>query len=155
MDNRHEDIETFKQALWEFLLEHSEILASGKMFIKFHTDGRSDFERRIRARWKYGYHREDVRAKEDRHDRAVFEYQEGQKEKHIRWRKEKRERITRERRWGWLRRVGIKWPPAPTALPHSPAGQNSGELGHIQAEEREGSGRTQDGVTADNLKKEL
>lgn len=138
MENRHEDMATLKQALWEFLLEHSEILPSGKMFIKFHTDGRNDFERRIRARWKYGYHREDVRAKEDRHDWATFQFQEGQKEKHMRWRQEKRERIARERRWGWLRHFGIRWPREGYALPHSPAGANSANQGHIQGSHTRG-----------------
>ena len=64
---RNEELETYQDAVWDFLLEHCDITRGGALFIKFHTDGRKDFERRIRARWKYNYHREDVRAKEARH----------------------------------------------------------------------------------------
>lgn len=98
-----EDLETYKQAVWEFLLEHCDIERSGKLFIKFHTDHRGDFERRIRARWKYKYHREDVVAKELRHETKVVEYLEGKKAKHDAW----VEGNKRRRRWAWLRHIGI------------------------------------------------
>lgn len=116
-----EDLETWKQALWDFILEHCEITGRGSIFVKFHTSGRADLEKRIRARWKYGYHREDVRAKEavavGRHDTHEVK----KKQKYEKWKADKDERrrvmeelkrandkaIRRRRRWGWLRYLGI------------------------------------------------
>lgn len=55
------DLETYQQAVWDFLLEHCDLTERGSFFVKFHTSGRFDFEKRIRARYKYGYHRVDER----------------------------------------------------------------------------------------------
>lgn len=63
-----ETTEKYKQAVWDFLLEHCDVLDSGTLFVKFHTRGRLDFEKRVKARWLYNYHREDVRAKEAKAD---------------------------------------------------------------------------------------
>lgn len=57
------DIKGYQEAVWDFLMEHCEVLDSGAVFIKFHTDGRHNFENRILSRWKYNYHREDPKAK--------------------------------------------------------------------------------------------
>lgn len=64
-DPERETLEKYKLACWEFLLEHCDVLDSGTLFVKFHTKGRLDFEKRVRARWKWGYHREDVKAKQE------------------------------------------------------------------------------------------
>lgn len=64
MPKKNEELEAFKDALWDFILEHSDIERSGSFFTKFHSDGRANIERRIMARAKYGYHREDPREKE-------------------------------------------------------------------------------------------
>lgn len=117
-----EDLETWKQALWDFILEHCEITGRGSIFVKFHTSGRADLEKRIRARWKYGYHREDVRAKEAVKDHRHEEHATKKKQKYEKWQADKQERrrvmeevrlaneakLKRERRWGWLRHLGIK-----------------------------------------------
>jgi len=55
-----EETQKYKDVVWDFLLEHSDILDSGSVFVKFHTSGRKNFENRVYARYKYGYHREDV-----------------------------------------------------------------------------------------------
>lgn len=51
----------YKQAVWDFLMEHCDITDRGSFFVKFHTSGRFDFEKRVNARLKYGYHRVDER----------------------------------------------------------------------------------------------
>lgn len=56
-----------RDAVWAFLMEHCDIQHNGVLFVKFHTDDRANFERRVRARYKYDYHREDVKAKEAVH----------------------------------------------------------------------------------------
>ncbi len=63
-DETEEVFREYQKAMWEFLLEHCDILPTGKMFVKFHTDGKTDFERRVWARWRLGYHRENVVKKE-------------------------------------------------------------------------------------------
>ena len=63
-EHREPTQEEWKQATWDFILEHCDILERGGMFVKFHMSGRADLEKRIRARAVYNYHREDVRAKE-------------------------------------------------------------------------------------------
>lgn len=69
------DIRGYQDAVWDFLMEHCEVLDSGALFIKFHTDGKQNFINRVLSRWQYNYHREDPKAKclmaESR--RAVFE----------------------------------------------------------------------------------
>lgn len=60
----------WKKATWDYLLEHGEITESGVLFVKFHTDGRSQFEGRIYNR-AAGYHRGDPTARE----RALIEAQ--------------------------------------------------------------------------------
>lgn len=85
------------------MLEHCDIQRSGKIFVKFHTNDRFDFERRVRARAN-GYHRENVGLKEAEAARKREELATIRKEKHEAWRLDQR----RRKRWGWLRIIGIK-----------------------------------------------
>lgn len=62
-----DSLEKWKQAWWDYILEHSEIDRGGTIFIKFHTGGRWQLEGHIEARMK-GYHREDPRVKEKLHE---------------------------------------------------------------------------------------
>ena len=119
---REERIDEWKQALWDFILEHCEVTQNGSLFVKFHTSGRNDLEKRIRARWKYGYHREDVRAKEAGKDERQTQHLTQKQAKHETWKANKVERrrvmdelkrkneaqIRRRRMWGWLRVFGVK-----------------------------------------------
>lgn len=57
-------INEYKKAVWDFLLEHSDITDSGALFIKFHCDDRKNLEKRIIARHN-GYHRNNVIEKEN------------------------------------------------------------------------------------------
>ena len=120
-EERKERIDEWKQALWDFVLEHSEMLESGTLFVKFHTSGRSDLEKRIRARWRYNYHREDVRGKEARHESRQETFKTRKQEKREQWkanREERRKVMEKVRRsnerlalirkyFGWLRFLGI------------------------------------------------
>lgn len=89
---REERIDEWKQALWDFILEHCEVTQNGALFVKFHTSGRADLEKRIRARWKYGYHREDVRAKEAMKDERKRQHDQKKQERHERWLASRQER---------------------------------------------------------------
>lgn len=68
--------ERYKKAVWDFLMEHSDVADSGQIFVKFHTDNRKDFEARVWARFK-GYHRIDSRPvqrkKKEEFNRKQFE----------------------------------------------------------------------------------
>jgi len=48
----------YKDAVWDYLLEHSDITKGGSLFVKFHTKSRSTFEGHVNSRIG-GYHRGD------------------------------------------------------------------------------------------------
>lgn len=53
-------MQQYQDAVWQYIIEHSDVNDHGALFVKFHTDGRGTFERRIRARIR-GYSRKDTR----------------------------------------------------------------------------------------------
>lgn len=53
----------YMDAVWDYMLDHSDITKGGQLFVKFHTDDRKTFERHVIARVK-GYHRNDPIEKE-------------------------------------------------------------------------------------------
>lgn len=57
------NVHNFQQALWEYVLEHSDILPSGTLFVKFHTKSKSQLEGHIISRIN-GYHRGDPNKRE-------------------------------------------------------------------------------------------
>lgn len=104
-----EDIRGYQDAVWDFLTEHSEVLPSGAMFIKFHTDGKQNFINRVLSRWQYNYHREDPKAKQAMiaERRNAFDAQRAEKalklaKEHER-RRQVRKRIARVQRINRLR----------------------------------------------------
>ena len=56
-----DDIRGYKQAVWDYFMEHCDITPNGSYFIKFHTDNQRNFENHIIGRWKHNYHRDDPR----------------------------------------------------------------------------------------------
>lgn len=86
------DIRGYQDAVWDFLMEHCEVLDSGALFIKFHTDGKQNFINRVLSRWQYNYHREDPKAKclvaETR--RAVFDEKRAEKKKKLDFERKRR-----------------------------------------------------------------
>jgi hypothetical protein len=68
-------LDSYKNAVWSYLLEHSDLERSGALFVKFYTDDRETFERRIKARWKSGYHWGDPVAKNETHLEKRFEHE--------------------------------------------------------------------------------
>ena len=88
-----ETLENYKEATWDFILEHCDILESGAMFVKFHLKGREDLEKRIRARWLYNYHREDVRAKEAHQQENRGQFEAKKRLKAEKWKASKEERM--------------------------------------------------------------
>lgn len=62
--SKHLTEQEYRDAVWDFILEHSDVTTRGAYFVKFHTSDRADFERRIRARGIWGYHRKDERTGE-------------------------------------------------------------------------------------------
>lgn len=47
-------------AVWSYFLEHSDLTKEGSYLVKFHTENKQTFNRRILARIR-GYHRDDPR----------------------------------------------------------------------------------------------
>lgn len=100
MDNP--DIQSYKNAVWDYLLEHCDITENGALFIKFHTSSRVNFEKHVRARLVYNYHREDPRKKEAAHieKRTVFETEKQKKKQRYKddkvKRREEQEKIAKE-----------------------------------------------------------
>ena len=86
------DLTAYKDALWDFILEHCDITPGGSLFVKFHTSHRADFERRINARLK-GYHREDPQAKEQVKETRQQAFQETKKQKRERYILSREERL--------------------------------------------------------------
>jgi hypothetical protein len=68
-------LDSYKNAMWSYLLEHSDLQKSGALFVKFHTSDRATFERHIKARWKFGYHRGDPVAKNQMHLEKRFDHE--------------------------------------------------------------------------------
>lgn len=56
-----DQLQTYRDAVWDYLLEHCDITQNGSFFVKFHARDRASFEKHVFARWKYGYHRVDDR----------------------------------------------------------------------------------------------
>lgn len=54
-------LKEYQNAVWDFLIEHSDITERGSLFVKFHTTGRQNFEKRVLARAVHNYHRDDPR----------------------------------------------------------------------------------------------
>lgn len=51
--NTTNQLDSYKDAVWSYILEHSDLEDSGALFVKFHTDDRATFERRINALSRY------------------------------------------------------------------------------------------------------
>lgn len=112
------DLEAYQDAVWDFVLEHCDVTDRGSYFVKFHTTNRSDLEKRIRARAKYNYHREDPRTGETHEQKELRattrkeQHRVSKRMRRERWkagtqeRKRKLEAVKRQnerrRRWGKL-----------------------------------------------------
>lgn len=55
------EVQEYKDAVWQFLIEHSDLSPTGSLFVKFHVTDRQNFENRVNARYQYGYKRNDTR----------------------------------------------------------------------------------------------
>ena len=81
----NDEIASYKDAVWAYILEHCDIEDNGTLFVKFHCKGRGSFENHIVGRWKYGYHRGDPRAREAEHLTLRIATREAQLDKRERW----------------------------------------------------------------------
>lgn len=93
MPQRNDELESYKDAVWDFMLEHSDITKGGALFVKFHTDNRKKFENRIIGRWKYNYHRGDPRLKEKQHEDTRQQFEKDKHEKEEKYKAERKARI--------------------------------------------------------------
>ena len=87
----------YKDAVWEFLLEHCDITQGGSYFVKFHTPSRANFEKRVYAREKFGYHREDVVAKQQKALNQKQSFETKKEEKKLKWERLKKESQERQK----------------------------------------------------------
>ena len=98
------ELQAYKNAVWQFLIEHSDITDGGSLFVKFHTSGRRNFENRIKGRSVYGYERKDTRLnmtpkeKEELHINLTKIKNDTKKTKREKWKasEEERKRIFAE-----------------------------------------------------------
>src|SRR6266851_929311 len=74
-DCKNGELASYQDAVWSYLLEHCDLTTDGALFVKFHTSDRATFEKRIRARWKYGYHRGDPVARNQTHLESRFAWE--------------------------------------------------------------------------------
>lgn len=58
-----EHSKAYADAVWDYVLEHSDIAPGGALFVKFHTKSKKTLDDHIKARVN-GYHRGDPRQKE-------------------------------------------------------------------------------------------
>lgn len=75
MADKSNKIKKYQDAVWDYILEHSDLLPNGNLFVKFHTDSRRAFENRILARWKYNYHRADPKKRDELHTETRLDYE--------------------------------------------------------------------------------
>jgi len=71
--SKDEELASYKDAVWSYLLEHCDLKKNGTLFVKFHTQDRATFEKHIKSRWKYGYHRGDPVSRNQTHLERRFE----------------------------------------------------------------------------------
>lgn len=93
----NKNTQKYKDAVWEFLLEHCDITQGGSYFVKFHTSSRANFEKRVYAREKYGYHREDVVAKQQKALNQKQSFETKKEEKKLKWERLKKESQERQK----------------------------------------------------------
>lgn len=83
------ELQGYKDAVWSYILEHSDLVNRGTLFVKFHTSGRIAFEKHLKGRWKYGYHRGDPQKKQADHQELRFQLEREKYEAQIRHLKNK------------------------------------------------------------------
>lgn len=88
-----DDINGYKAAVWDFLLEHCEITKAGGIFVKFAVSDKKNFENRVLGRWKHNYHREDVVAKAKKVEEKKKLHKETKKQKREKHRAAKKARM--------------------------------------------------------------
>jgi hypothetical protein len=82
----------WKDATWQFVLEHCKILPSGKIRVIFDTDSQHDLEKRIWARYKNIYHRGDYKAVQQVSKIKLKKFRETKEEKKARYKADKKNR---------------------------------------------------------------
>lgn len=88
----NKDLEKYKDAVWDYMLEHSDISKSGALFIKFHAESRRTFEGHVSARAQ-GYHRGDPAGKAILVEEIKVIHAEQAKKKKQKYKEEKAARI--------------------------------------------------------------
>lgn len=104
------DKEQYKHAIWDYIMEHSEIEENGTIFVKFHVTTKSKFFGHIIARVN-GYHRENpdkkylkALAKQNQHKQRCMD---GQIKRQQKLQEENIEKQKQEKLQQSIRLVGI------------------------------------------------
>lgn len=90
------DINGYKQAVWDFMMEHCDVLGGGSFFVKFYVKDRRHFENRVIGRWKHNYHRGDPNERPMLSEKIRKELTEKREAK-----RDERDRRKAERRSDW------------------------------------------------------
>lgn len=88
----YEKMRDYKNGVWSFMLEHCQILPSGKMRVIFDTDSQDNFEKRVWARYKNIYHRGDPASKQEIIQEKREEFLSKKESRKMKYQTEKRER---------------------------------------------------------------
>lgn len=94
----NKELQVWKDAMWDYIVEHSDLTERGSFFVKFHTRTRSQFEGHVASRIR-GYHRKDERSnftneQKEKDAKARREAHESQK-----LAKAQRKQMMKERGW--------------------------------------------------------
>lgn len=85
------ELREYKNAVWDYILEHCDIMPGGTIFVKFHTKGKTMFEGHINSRIS-GYHRGNPRTSEYKHEANKKQHELEKKKKHEMWKAGQAER---------------------------------------------------------------
>jgi len=61
---KNQTLQRHKNAVWDYILEHSDVTENGALFVKFHVTSRTQFEGHVNSRINDHYHRHDTRTDE-------------------------------------------------------------------------------------------
>ncbi len=96
-------VEKYIDAVWDYFMEHSDLTAGGAFFVKFHTDNKRTFNKRVLARLN-GYHRSDPVEKQKMGDQLRAKMDEAKDNKE-RWKELRKKKTWRNKLRSWLIKI--------------------------------------------------
>lgn len=104
-NTKDKDWQEYKDAVWNYMLEHCDITENGAFFVKFHTKSKKEFEKHVKARWIYGYERVDERSGMSREEKEQEGLSRQEKHRHAKAEKKRKHIADREIRKAAIRKA--------------------------------------------------